>query len=276
MIARGFKSVIWVATVGGAALSCYMVSLRVATERAELAKVERQIVTARRDIRALQTELGTRGRMSQLEQWNAEVLALSAPTASQFLRDEVTLARFEQNQPTIEERSAEVRMASAEVPPAAAAPTPAAPVLQAVAPAQPSEPAVRRASFTPVDQAARKPATEIKPAAQAAARKDAAESAPANAAARTKPASAQAKLEPKGAGAPAGQQAKPAAKPAATAAKAPAKTSATASATGAKAPAKAAATAAKAPAERPRASKIDARLASDIEAGAKAQGSGGN
>ena len=39
MIARGFKSVIWVATVGGAALSCYMVSLRVATERNELAKV---------------------------------------------------------------------------------------------------------------------------------------------------------------------------------------------------------------------------------------------
>ena len=35
MIARGFKSVIWVATVGSAALGCYMVSLRVATERNE-------------------------------------------------------------------------------------------------------------------------------------------------------------------------------------------------------------------------------------------------
>ncbi|MDB5691980.1 MAG: hypothetical protein JWO81_1043, partial [Alphaproteobacteria bacterium] len=33
MIARGFKSVLWVGAVGSAALGCYMVSLRVATER---------------------------------------------------------------------------------------------------------------------------------------------------------------------------------------------------------------------------------------------------
>jgi hypothetical protein len=67
MIARSFKSVIWVATVGGAALACYMVSLRVATERADLVKVEHQILAAKREIRMLQTELGTRGRMSQLD-----------------------------------------------------------------------------------------------------------------------------------------------------------------------------------------------------------------
>ena len=116
MIARGFKSVIWVATVGSAALGCYMVSLRVATERNELAKVERQIIEARRDIRSLQTELGTRGRMTQLEQWNAEVLALSAPSSAQFLKDEFTLARLYRNDPTVAERSAEVRLASAEAP----------------------------------------------------------------------------------------------------------------------------------------------------------------
>ena len=114
MIARGFKSVIWVATVGGAALSCYMVSLRVATERNELAKVERQIIAAKRDIRSLQTELGTRGRMTQLEQWNAEVLALAAPSSAQFLKDEFTLARLYRNDPTVADRSAEVRLASAD------------------------------------------------------------------------------------------------------------------------------------------------------------------
>jgi len=151
MIARGFKSVIWVATVGGAALGCYMVSLRVATERNELAKVERQIIAAKRDIRSLQTELGTRGRMTQLEQWNAEVLALAAPSSAQFLKDEFTLARLYRNDPTVADRSAELRLASAdtEAKPAESAKPATPPVVQAVAerPA-PQSPMIHRASFT--------------------------------------------------------------------------------------------------------------------------------
>jgi hypothetical protein len=163
MIARGFKSVIWVATVGSAALGCYMVSLRVATERNELARVERQIVEARRDIRSLQTELGTRGRMTQLEQWNAEVLALSAPSSAQFLKDEFTLARLYRNDPTVADRSAELRLASAGAPapkPVEAAKPPSAPVVRAVAePAAPQAPMIHRASFTPAEDPARsKPA----------------------------------------------------------------------------------------------------------------------
>jgi serine/threonine-protein kinase len=46
----------WVAAVGTAALGCYMLSLQVAAERAELANVERRIIAARQDIRALHTE----------------------------------------------------------------------------------------------------------------------------------------------------------------------------------------------------------------------------
>jgi hypothetical protein len=159
MIARGFKSVIWVATVGSAALGCYMVSLRVATERNELARVERQIIEARRDIRSLQTELGTRGRMTQLEQWNAEVLALSAPSSAQFLKDEFTLARLYRDDATVADRSPEVRLASAEVPagrPAEAAkPAPPA-VVQAVAerPAV-QAPMIHRASFTTAEAPAK-------------------------------------------------------------------------------------------------------------------------
>lgn len=114
MIAQGFKPVGWVAAVAGAALGCYMLSLNVAAERAELAKVERQIVAAKQEIRTLQTELGTRGRMQQLEHWNAEVLALSAPTASQFLDNPVTLARFETKEPTLDDK-ARVTIASADV-----------------------------------------------------------------------------------------------------------------------------------------------------------------
>ena len=118
MIARGFKPVGWVAAVAGAALGCYMLSLNVAAERAELAKVERRIIAAKQEIRTLQTELGTRGRLQQLEHWNAEVLALSAPKSSQFLEDELMLARFDKREKTVEER-ATVQMASAEIKPAA-------------------------------------------------------------------------------------------------------------------------------------------------------------
>jgi len=155
MIARGFKPVAWVAAIGSAALCCYMLSLQVASERAELAGIERRIVSTRQQIRALQTELGTRGRLQQLEQWNAEVLALSAPVSGQFLESNVSLARFDvQPQPAPVER--EVRMASTEAPASAAPAQPvvrlaSAPVPARVeAPAQPAAPAVpalRRASL---------------------------------------------------------------------------------------------------------------------------------
>src|SRR5688500_7499671 len=111
MIARGFRSVVWVAAVGGAALGCYMLSLQVATERADLARVEARIIATKQQIRSLQTELGTRGRLSQLEQWNADVLALAAPASGQYLEDEFTLARLDLRDPSVEER-APVRMAS--------------------------------------------------------------------------------------------------------------------------------------------------------------------
>jgi hypothetical protein len=89
---RGFREVGWVAAVAGTALGCYMVSLKVASERAALEQVENRIVLAQRDIRVLQTEIGTRGRLEQLESWNVKVLALSAPQAQQFLEGEFQLA----------------------------------------------------------------------------------------------------------------------------------------------------------------------------------------
>jgi hypothetical protein len=83
-----------VASCAGAALSCYLVSLRVASERAALEEVESRIVSTQRDIRLLQTEIGTRGRLAQLERWNVKVLALSAPSADQFLDGGFQLARL--------------------------------------------------------------------------------------------------------------------------------------------------------------------------------------
>ncbi|HVH37487.1 MAG TPA: hypothetical protein VM757_02730 [Sphingomicrobium sp.] len=62
MSGSSFRSVFMVASCAGAALGCYLVSLRVASERAALENIETEIVMAQRDIRLLQTEIGTRGR----------------------------------------------------------------------------------------------------------------------------------------------------------------------------------------------------------------------
>ena len=99
---RGFREVGWVASVAGTALGCYMVSLKVASERTALEDVQNRIVLAQRDIRVLQTEIGTRGRLEQLESWNVKVLALSAPQAHQFLEGEFQLATLAAPRKTID------------------------------------------------------------------------------------------------------------------------------------------------------------------------------
>ena len=115
MSGRSFRSVFMVASCAGAALGCYLVSLRVASERAALEAVETEIVLAQRDLRVLQTEIGTRGRLAQLERWNARVLALSAPSADQFLGGSFELARLAKPQHQID-LQAPVVLASARTP----------------------------------------------------------------------------------------------------------------------------------------------------------------
>lgn len=89
---RGFGPILWTGGVLAAALSCYLVSLQVASERAQLERIERDIAMVTRDIRELETEIGTRGRLSQLEKWNAGFLQLEAPDADQFLDGSFQLA----------------------------------------------------------------------------------------------------------------------------------------------------------------------------------------
>jgi hypothetical protein len=173
MMSRGFKPVGWVGGVAAAALGCYMLSLNVASERAELAKLERNIIMTKKAIRSLETELGTRGRLQQLESWNANILALSAPTSAQFLDTPMTLARFDQREQTLEERSA-VQLASADTS-GGAAPQPAerAPIRYAAAPSdagQPQPSLVHQASISIPETAsvlqARRP-VEAKPVSAA-------------------------------------------------------------------------------------------------------------
>lgn len=115
MSARSFGSLFMVASCAGAALGCYLVSLRVASERAALEDVETRIVLAQRDMRMIQTEIGTRGRLSQLERWNAGSFALSAPAANQFLEGSFQLAQLVQPQHQVDFQ-APVVLASAPAP----------------------------------------------------------------------------------------------------------------------------------------------------------------
>ena len=91
MIAQRFRPVVWVVGCSFAATALYTVSLGVASERSRLEDLDHSIAMTRRDIRQLQTEMGTRASLRQLERWNGEVLALSAPTAGQFRATEAAL-----------------------------------------------------------------------------------------------------------------------------------------------------------------------------------------
>lgn len=91
------KGIGWFGAGVAVVLIFYLVSLQVAGERKKLEQINRRITAAERDIRALETEFDTRANLAQLEKWNGETLALSAPTAGQFVSDETALAALDVN-----------------------------------------------------------------------------------------------------------------------------------------------------------------------------------
>ncbi|MFL0585173.1 hypothetical protein ACH0BU_00840 [Sphingomonas olei] len=86
------KGLGWFSGVVIVSLSFYLVSLQVAAERKRLAQIDAKISAAEREIRSLETEFDVRANLAQLERWNGNTLALVAPTASQFVKDEAQLA----------------------------------------------------------------------------------------------------------------------------------------------------------------------------------------
>lgn len=95
------------------ALGFYLVSLQVATERKKLEAVDSAIIQAHGDIRALETEFSTRANLAQLERWNGDVLALTAPTPAQYVHSEAQLASMDFNGAS---GDAKVEMASLVIP----------------------------------------------------------------------------------------------------------------------------------------------------------------
>jgi hypothetical protein len=96
---KRLQSLIWILLVALGALGAYLVSLKVATERNELMKVQAQIARARADIRYLETEFSARASMRQLERWNQDDFMYATPTAQQYLAGERALADLDGVQP---------------------------------------------------------------------------------------------------------------------------------------------------------------------------------
>jgi hypothetical protein len=120
MIARRMAPIGWVAGVAGAALSFYLVSLQVASERTALERTERKIAMTQRQIRHLETEFSARASLRQLEAYNQDVLALAAPKVDQYLANEVQLASYVPGE-GLPKAEATTALASAQVAPAAPA-----------------------------------------------------------------------------------------------------------------------------------------------------------
>jgi hypothetical protein len=96
---KRLQSLIWILLVALGALGAYLVSLKVATERNELMRVQAQITRARADIRYLETEFSARASMRQLERWNQDDFMYATPTAQQYLAGERALAHLDGVQP---------------------------------------------------------------------------------------------------------------------------------------------------------------------------------
>jgi hypothetical protein len=146
--AHRLRGVGWFGTCVAVVLSLYLVSLQVAAERKKLDDVNRRVATAERDIRALETEFDTRGNLAQLEKWNGDTLALTAPVAGQFVTNEAALASIDV---TAASGEAPVRTAALLVPSLAGVSL-QAPIVPAAAPA-PVAPAAAAPASAPVQMA---------------------------------------------------------------------------------------------------------------------------
>ncbi|KQT33437.1 hypothetical protein ASG29_05155 [Sphingomonas sp. Leaf412] len=134
------KGIGWLGSCAFAAIGFYLVSSQVAAERKKLEQIDRQIVSAERDIRALETEFDVRANLAQLERWNGDTLALTVPVAAQFVSDEGALAALSPRPTAIMPGQPELRTAALIVPAAPVAPV-LTPASVAAAPAVHSAPA---------------------------------------------------------------------------------------------------------------------------------------
>lgn len=132
-------SIMWILIIAAGALTAYLVSLRVATERNAVKAMERQIYSTKANIRYLEVEFSARANIRQLAEWNARDIKYSVPGAGQYLNSERQLASLDSIEPTGQPNAAPPVMAAmAEAEPSSeSAPAMIVPV-KAEAPAKPA------------------------------------------------------------------------------------------------------------------------------------------
>jgi hypothetical protein len=164
MAAYRLRGLGWLASCAGIVLGFYLVSLQVASERNKLEALNGRIRTAERDIRALETEFDTRANLQQLERWNGDILALSAPVAGQFVSDERRLASVSFGRPLVADGEGPVRTAALVVPamPALAAPPAAVDPIRTARIVEPA-PAPKASAAIRVVQVAQAAVSAVKP-----------------------------------------------------------------------------------------------------------------
>ncbi|MEQ1509251.1 MAG: hypothetical protein ABL909_02465 [Sphingopyxis sp.] len=81
------------------ALIVYPISLRVSATRAELQRVEREIAETKQQNRMLEGDIAVLANLHQLDRWNSEFFAYTAPTSSQYLSGERDLASLNSLRP---------------------------------------------------------------------------------------------------------------------------------------------------------------------------------
>jgi len=113
---KRLQSIMWILVIAAGALSAYLISLRVATERNAVASVERQIYATRSNIRYLEVEFSARASMRQLAAWNAQDIRYSVPGADQYLSSERQLATLDNAGPSAASYVAPPVMAAASEP----------------------------------------------------------------------------------------------------------------------------------------------------------------
>lgn len=96
---KRLQNILWIIIVAFGALTAYLISLRVATERNAAEALDQQIRQVRADIRYLEIEYESRTNMRQLEQWNSQVYRYVSPQSAQYLPDEGALAHLERIEP---------------------------------------------------------------------------------------------------------------------------------------------------------------------------------
>jgi hypothetical protein len=129
------------------ALTSYSLSLKVASERRAVERLERGNRQLAEQVKALEAELRVRMRLPQLQRWNDEVLGMVPISATQYVTDPLLLAAYGKPLPG---EAPQVQLAVRDVAPGAApAPAPrlvevAAEVPAAGPAAPPPAPAVAR------------------------------------------------------------------------------------------------------------------------------------